>query len=59
MKKYLVIITVSNEDTLRESAQEAVGEDNIQSMVQNELNWLAQSGLSAEIVREMSPDEKL
>ena len=56
-KKYLVIVTITDEDTLREQADSENEGMEVDEMVSNELGWITDSGLSANVVRELSPKE--
>lgn len=63
-KKFLVIVTVADEDTLKEiykegasmSAEELKDID-LMDMVDAELNWSVASGLSHSVIRELNDDE--
>lgn len=63
-KKFLVIVTVADEEQLKEaykegtevSAKELKNID-LKDMVEAELGWSIQSGLSHSVVKELTPDE--
>lgn len=63
-KKFLVIVTVADEDTLKETYKEGTNmsakelkDIDLMDMVDAELGWSVASGLSHSVVKELTPDE--